>query len=893
MANYAVLKAAINAVIKTNGNKEITGQVLNQTLMAIVDSLGENYQFAGVAVPSTNPGTPDQNIFYLATQAGTYTNFGATVLPAGISMLEWKNNTWSSETFFTIDDAPTAGSSNLVKSGGVKTAIDNVAFSTNEKVKDVGIDSTPTSGSDNLIKSGAVFDAFKNDGGAYDVSVHFPTGGVEGGNTYTLDGAIAMVPQNMRKGGMSIKYVDSSDNKYIQYRLMDDDWSIDTEDWSFYGDDVLVENPEFIAVWLDPDKNILLAFEKDGNIRFGAGVPKQVVDYINEKIAELSLDEYEDIVSFLGNLIDGDKTLIELLNEKVDKVEGKSLVDDQFHEETDSPEYIHVVTDSEKNILSAIVPNGKYVYPTQQMDDLVNIEESFLQMSVDKDGRIIEAINEDGSKYLPLPTNQDKKILDAIEERDFIDITKENFDYHQECIFHDNFCREIEDVSRPWLIGSNSSAISSDKYSYKSLEPDSIDDGFRITTVGDSTTSSNQRLTNVLTADVVRGFRIVANLEQKSHIVVELANPIESYKYQDLAFNVKDIFNYELFRIHRYARLTINGQTIHELKLEKVISVNGNEIKTVIPIPTGMFGNAIRFYFINRKFRLYLDDSIIYEGIIDNAIDNIGLMVGRNKRYSYHFFNIYYVTDKITSVDTSAVVDNGIYDNGLLKHDGQTKNIDIPNDYAYKIVSDSDVVGYGKCERFEIRYQEGLTAESDRQENTLLSPFTYVPILSKYTVCFDFMVPANFVGDNQIETVFQLHESNAHYQSPCNSLFINPSAKDSNKWAIYIRLRSIVEQIIPTAMVYKCIQDQELCFVEPGKWHHFDLMFKAGYIPEHNPLTIVKVDNVETFRSCCPNAYNVADFDFVKYGIYKAIWISLPTNTTQRIVYFDNFQIKY
>ena len=200
MANYAVLKAAINAVIKTNGNKEITGQVLNQTLMAIVDSLGENYQFAGVAVPSTNPGTPDQNIFYLATQAGTYTNFGATVLPAGISILKWKNNTWSSETFFTIDDAPTAGSDHLVKSGGVKTAIDNVAFSTNEKVKDVGIDSTPTSGSDNLIKSGAVFDAFKNDGGAYDVSVHFPRGGVEGGNTYTVGGAIAMVPLNMQKG---------------------------------------------------------------------------------------------------------------------------------------------------------------------------------------------------------------------------------------------------------------------------------------------------------------------------------------------------------------------------------------------------------------------------------------------------------------------------------------------------------------------------------------------------------------------------------------------------------------------------------------------------------------------------------------------------------------------
>lgn len=238
MANYAVLKAAINAVIKTNGNKEITGQVLNQTLMAIVDSFGENYQFAGVAVPSTNPGTPDQNIFYLAAQAGTYTNFGATVLPAGISMLEWKNNTWSSETFFTIDDAPTAGSDHLVKSGGVKTAIDNVAFSTNEKVKDVGIDSTPTSGSNNLIKSGAVFDAFKKNGGVYDVTAN--NSGATFASLSALlnsDNLSTLIPVDVRHGGMEICFERSSDNKYVQYRLMADGWSKSVSDWQGVDDE--------------------------------------------------------------------------------------------------------------------------------------------------------------------------------------------------------------------------------------------------------------------------------------------------------------------------------------------------------------------------------------------------------------------------------------------------------------------------------------------------------------------------------------------------------------------------------------------------------------------------------------------------------------------------------
>ena len=94
MANYQTLKAAINAVIKANGNKEITGTVLNEVLLAMVNSLGAGYQFAGVATPSTNPGTPDQKVFYIASQAGTYTNFGGAVVSDCIAIFEW-NGIWT------------------------------------------------------------------------------------------------------------------------------------------------------------------------------------------------------------------------------------------------------------------------------------------------------------------------------------------------------------------------------------------------------------------------------------------------------------------------------------------------------------------------------------------------------------------------------------------------------------------------------------------------------------------------------------------------------------------------------------------------------------------------------------------------------------------------------
>lgn len=76
MGNYEELKAAVSSVIKTNGNQEITGQVLQNTLITLISQVGANATFAGIATPDTAPGTPDQNVFYIAGQSGVYANFG-------------------------------------------------------------------------------------------------------------------------------------------------------------------------------------------------------------------------------------------------------------------------------------------------------------------------------------------------------------------------------------------------------------------------------------------------------------------------------------------------------------------------------------------------------------------------------------------------------------------------------------------------------------------------------------------------------------------------------------------------------------------------------------------------------------------------------------------------
>lgn len=110
MANWNDLKAAIEEVIKINGNQEITGQVLQDTLKSIVNNIGKNATYAGVATPETNPENPDGPVFYLAYIRGAYSNFNNIELSKGIAVLynDYENNWYSidvnSELFDLVSD---------------------------------------------------------------------------------------------------------------------------------------------------------------------------------------------------------------------------------------------------------------------------------------------------------------------------------------------------------------------------------------------------------------------------------------------------------------------------------------------------------------------------------------------------------------------------------------------------------------------------------------------------------------------------------------------------------------------------------------------------------------------------------------------------------------------
>lgn len=98
MSNYSNTKATIAANVYTNHANQVTAEMVKTAINAVVDTIiAGGFLYKGVAIPSTNPGSPDANVAYIAATAGTYTNFGGLVVADGeVAVLKY-NGSWTKE----------------------------------------------------------------------------------------------------------------------------------------------------------------------------------------------------------------------------------------------------------------------------------------------------------------------------------------------------------------------------------------------------------------------------------------------------------------------------------------------------------------------------------------------------------------------------------------------------------------------------------------------------------------------------------------------------------------------------------------------------------------------------------------------------------------------------
>ena len=138
--SYDQIKESIKAVIKENGNYEITGNVLQAVLLSMVDTLGPEYQFLGIATKSTVPVVVEGNSFYITSEVGTYTNFknsgNTTITVNQLGLLTSTNGTaWN---FTPIFIGVSKGGGEVFNDYGNNTAAGNKSHAEGAKTKASG-----------------------------------------------------------------------------------------------------------------------------------------------------------------------------------------------------------------------------------------------------------------------------------------------------------------------------------------------------------------------------------------------------------------------------------------------------------------------------------------------------------------------------------------------------------------------------------------------------------------------------------------------------------------------------------------------------------------------------------------------------------------------------------
>lgn len=100
--NDLPLRGFDGTLVHTTGDS--TTSVMSQK--AVTDEFAKlrtaGYIYAGIATATTNPGTPVEKVFYVATTAGTYTNFGNKAVNNGITILSWNGTSWTSNELISI-----------------------------------------------------------------------------------------------------------------------------------------------------------------------------------------------------------------------------------------------------------------------------------------------------------------------------------------------------------------------------------------------------------------------------------------------------------------------------------------------------------------------------------------------------------------------------------------------------------------------------------------------------------------------------------------------------------------------------------------------------------------------------------------------------------------------
>ena len=398
--------------------------------------------------------------------------------------------------------------------------------------------------------------------------------------------------------------------------------------------------------------------------------------------------------------------------------------------------------------------------------------------------------------------------------------------------------------------------------SYINPNEESGDDGFRI---------QNNTLSNEVNCIANYGIRLI-DCDIRNDVEVELAYPHIQSAHQAVVYNYSDNKNFTFIDLC----LNNNKLILKEGKCVGGCIQYGNVLKSF-----KKKGLSISLRFQNHTVSILLDKKQACKKKLPLDTNyRIGLLVSKDYSYSYTFFNVYEIT-RYERVEPSALVDDGQLDNKLSRSKDK-----IQAAYAHQL--ESQIAKSEYSERFELHSDDPTISTSARTEVTVI-PYDRRN-LREMSISFDIFLPEDYVEDELYEVLFQAHHTP---RSDENNMSLNPNfairtLKDS--WYATINGDPRPDGLEKHDYMYKT--SNYLCRFKRGHWTHFDIYIKEGYLPEHNPRTIIIIDGEKVLDSNQPNCYNMPQGSYFKYGIYKADWKKGKFgNARKRVIYFDNLKV--
>lgn len=182
-----------------------------------------------------------------------------------------------------------------------------------------------------------------------------------------------------------------------------------------------IESPEFIKAIVDAEDHFLIGIQLDGSIEWGKGIPTPIRAKLQEIINQCQQDKTDILETVNAFKEELSASIASLQEGKVDKEEGKSLIEDEVKEcfkVIENDEFIKAVVDSEDRVLFGFYrATGEPYYPLNEMYHVIQNEEYFAAW-VTTDDKVVLGIRRDGQVIGEIhAVNALKRVVSEMQEK--------------------------------------------------------------------------------------------------------------------------------------------------------------------------------------------------------------------------------------------------------------------------------------------------------------------------------------------------------------------------------------------------------------------------------------------------------------------------------------------